>query len=111
MPNTFDPTNIDKVISFANTPTTTYRVATMRMSVANLIGSGAGASVTTAVTFSPAIPSTAQNIRVSAIVPDQDAVGYPTSVTNTGFNLVLNPRLAANTLAVGSNNVTVVWDI
>lgn len=70
--------------------------------VANLIGSGAGASVTTAVSM-PGLPA---SYSVS-ITPDQDAVAYVTNKTQSGFDVVLNPRLATNTLAAGTFDVTI----
>lgn len=112
MPNTFDPLNIEKPICLANTSSTSYRQNFMAINVANLIGGGAGAAVTTAVTFDPALPSNAQNISVLSVVPDQDATFSvdQTTITTTGFNLVLRPRLAANTLAVGNNQVFISWE-
>ena len=58
-----------------------------------------GASVTTAIT-GLTLPA---NSNYGVIVtPNQDAVAYVTSKTTTGFSVVLNPRLAANTLAAGT---------
>lgn len=105
-----NPLNIDKVASFANTPSTSYRSVFMKMTAASVIGGGAGSSVVTAVTFTPALPSGATNIQVY-VTPDQDAVEFVTAISATGFTFTLNPRLAANTLAVGSNNILVTWDI
>jgi hypothetical protein len=71
--------------------------------VANQAGSGAGASVTTAIS----------GLRLPAnygvwITPNQDADCYVTSKTAAGFNVVMNPRLAANTLAAGTFDVLIV---
>jgi len=90
-------------IPAGSTPVTTDRVTVgSKMGVANLAGGSAGASVTTAVVMAglPASYSV-------AITPDQDAVAYVTTKTQNGFNVVLNPRLAANTLAAGAFDVTV----
>lgn len=75
-----------------------------RFNVANVIGGGAGLAVVTTVTFAEPIPLP---YHVS-VTPDQDAVAFVTAKTAAGFTLTLNPRLAANTLAVGSNEVIVV---
>lgn len=86
-----DPSRLDRL------------VVGFKVNVANVIGSAAGASVTTAVAFTD-LPA---KYAVS-ITPSQDAVAYVTNKTNSGFNVVLSPRLAANTLAVGTFDVTVV---
>jgi hypothetical protein len=71
--------------------------------VANLAGSGAGASVTTAISGMQLPASYAV-----LVVPSQDAVCYVTSKTKTGFSVVMNPRLAANQLAAGTFDVLIV---
>ena len=70
--------------------------------VANAAGGGAGASVTTAV----AIANLPASYSVQ-VTTNQDAVAYVTSKTQAGFNVVMNPRLAANTLAAGTFDVLV----
>lgn len=70
--------------------------------IANAAGSGAGAAVTTAVSVA-GLPA---NYSVT-VNPGQDATWYVTGKTTTGFNVVLNPRLAANTLAAGTFDVVV----
>jgi len=108
---TFDATNTDKTVSFANSNSAAYRTCFMKLpNVPNLIGGGAGAAVATAVTLNPPIPTGATNITVH-VTPNQDAVPFVTAKTVTGFTFTLNPRLAANTLAVGTNDITVSWDI
>jgi hypothetical protein len=107
---TFDPTTIDKVSSFANTDAETYRINEINLNnVANAAGSGAGASVTVAIVFSPVLPTSDYNIQVT---PDQDAVAFVDSATKTtaGFTLTLNPRLAANTLGAGTSDIKVTWE-
>jgi len=76
----------------------------IQKAVANVIGGGAGLSVTTTVTFSKELPA---NYAV-AVTPNQDATAYVTNRTSTGFDVVLSPRLAANTLAAGAFDVLVV---
>ncbi len=73
--------------------------------VANAAGGAAGAAVTTAV----ALPSTANLPAAYAvhISPGQDATWYITNKTATGFDVVLTPRLAANTLAAGTFDCTI----
>lgn len=72
--------------------------------VPTLVGGGAGQSVTTAIAFAAELPA---NYAVQ-VTPDQDAVAFVSSKTSSGFNVVLNPRLAANTLAAGHVDVIVV---
>lgn len=71
--------------------------------VPNLIGGGAGQTVTTAVTF-VGLPAK-YSVHVT---PNQDATVYVTTKTATGFNVVLAPRLAVSTLAAGTFDVYVV---
>ena len=74
--------------------------------VANGAGAGAGASVTTAIS-GLALPEDYAVI----VLPSQDAVAYvPDDSTRTqfGFHVVLNPRLAANTLSEGTFDVLIV---
>jgi hypothetical protein len=85
-------------------PTAPDRVIVgFQAAVANTIGGGAGQSVTTAVAF-VGLPASYSVI----VTPGQDAVAYVTTKTSTGFNVVLTPRLAANTLAAGTFDVLVV---
>lgn len=72
--------------------------------VANVVGGGAGLSVVTAVAFANELPAN-YGVQVTA---NQDAVAFVSGKTSTGFNVTLNPRLAANTLAVGTFDVLVV---
>lgn len=76
-----------------------------QLAVANAAGGGAGASVTTAITFADPLPSTNYTVLCQM---SQDATWYITGKTTTGFNVVMNPRLAANTLASGNFDVTVL---
>jgi len=69
--------------------------------VANAAGSGAGGSVTTAVAFAEPLPAS----YTAVVQPNQDAVAYLSGKTTAGFNVVMNPRLAANTLAAGAFDV------
>lgn len=70
--------------------------------VATAAGGSAGASVTTAIAGLQ-LPAT----YAVQITPNQDAVPYVTSKTQSGFNVVLNPRLAANTLAAGTVDIAI----
>lgn len=65
---------------------------------ANAAGSGAGVAVTITVTPGGSI----QPGSVVVIDPRQDATWYTTNYTTTTFDVVLTPRLAANTLAAGT---------
>lgn len=75
-----------------------------QIGVANVAGSGAGAAVMTAVTFAESLPSS----YAVFVAPNQDAVAYVSSKTTSGFNVVMNPRLAANTLAAGAFDLLLV---
>ena len=76
-----------------------------QFNVANAAGSGAGAAVTTAITFTGELPGTNYMVLVA---PNQDATAYVSGKTATGFNVVLTPRLAASTLASGHFDVLVL---
>lgn len=75
-----------------------------KVAVANVIGGGAGLSVVTAVTFADPMPNASYGVQVT---PNQDAVAFVSGKTTTGFNVTLYPRLAANTLAVGTFDVLI----
>ena len=111
---TFNTTTVDTVVSSADTQNNnpgTYRRCVLEMNdVASAAGSGAGASVATDVVFDPALPSSVSVYRVH-VTPDQDAVPFVSSKTNSGFTFTLNPRLAANTLSAGTNDIYVSWDV
>jgi hypothetical protein len=74
---------------------------------ANAAGGGAGSSVTTAVSVPSGVTlPAAYSVLVGGL--SQDATAYVTGRTSTGFNVVLEPRLAANTLAAGTFDVVVI---
>ena len=74
--------------------------------VANAVGSGAGVAVTTTVTLSPSANLPAN---YSVLVnTGQDATWYVTNKTSHTFDVVLTPRLAANTLAAGTFDCVLV---
>lgn len=77
----------------------------MQLAVASAAGAGAGDSVTVAVAFEETLPADYAVV----VNPDQDATWYvpQSSKTATGFNVVLNPRLASATLAAGAIDVLV----
>ena len=73
--------------------------------IASTAGSGAGASVTIAVTFSGAeLPST----YTAVATPNVNATVAITGKSNTGFNVVLTPVVATSTLAAGTFDVIVL---
>ncbi len=72
--------------------------------LSNAAGGSAGAAVTTAVSGIKNLPA---NYAVF-VSPNQDATAYVSSKTSTGFNVVLTPRLAANTLAAGTFDLVLV---
>lgn len=75
-----------------------------QLSVANVIGGGAGQNVATVVTFPEALPAGYQVL----VGTNQDCVAYVTARTTFGFTVNLTPRLAANTLAAGTFDVLVI---
>jgi len=70
--------------------------------VATLAGSGAGAAVVTAISGLQLPVSYAVQV-----TPNQDAVPFVSGKTQSGFNVTLNPRLAANTLAAGTVDIAI----
>ena len=78
-------------------------VAAVLVGVANAAGGGAGAAVTTAVSFGSQLPP---NYTVH-VTPSQPAMVSVTGKTSTGFNVVLTP-LATVTLSAGTFDVIVL---
>ncbi|WP_293857254.1 hypothetical protein [uncultured Alsobacter sp.] len=78
-------------------------ICAIKKAVANAIGGGAGQSVATAVAFDEPLPA-AYTVHVT---PGQDCTWWISARTTTGFTVNLAPRLAANTLAAGTFDVTV----
>jgi hypothetical protein len=81
--------------------------------VANSAGSGAGTAVTISMSFTDqygvgGLPGDATTGRYSVLVtPNQNALDYVTAKTSSGFNVVLTPSPATNTLAAGVFDVLV----
>lgn len=76
-----------------------------RITKTNGAGGGAGQSVTVACVFGEAMPNASYAVFIDG---GQDCVAYAASKTKAGFNAVLLPRLAANTLASGSFEAIIV---
>lgn len=74
----------------------------LNLAIANVAGGSAGASVTTALTGSL---SGTYGVFVSC---SADVVASVTSKTVSGFNVVLEPRLATETIAAGTFDVLIV---
>jgi len=72
--------------------------------VVNAAGGGAGQAVTTTVTFLGNLPTSFQ----AMVDPHQDATWYTTNKTANTIDVVLTPRLAANTLAAGTFDITLI---
>ena len=70
--------------------------------VPTVAGGSAGAAVVTAIAGLQ-LPA---NYAVQ-VTPNQDATAFVSGKTNTGFNVTLNPRLAANTLAAGTVDIAI----
>lgn len=80
----------------------TDRLRLSMLAVAYGVGGSAGAAVTVAVAgeFGPLYKVVGG--------AHADAIWYTTAETATGFNLVVSPRLAANTLAAGTVDLLIV---
>ena len=84
-----------------------FRVGVLK-DVPTVIGSGAGAAVTLTVNAT-LIPGLKLPPKYSVFATaNQDAVINVTGKTAAGFTVTLLPRLAANTLAVGTVDLLVV---
>lgn len=76
----------------------------IKTAIANAAGGGAGASVTTAVTFNNyELPPN----YVVSIDPGQSCLWYVTNKTANGFSVTLVPYPSTAVLAAGSFNLTV----
>ena len=71
--------------------------------VANVIGGGAGQSVNVVVSGLQLPAKYAVFVN-----PGQDATWFVSAKSTTGFTVTLNPRLAANTLAAGAIDITLI---
>jgi hypothetical protein len=93
------------VLDSPTAPTFTDRVTIgQQLGVANLIGGGAGQTVSTVVTFPEPLPAT-YSVHVGV---GQAALAWVTARTTFGFTVNLAPLLAATTLPAGTFDVTVV---
>jgi hypothetical protein len=104
-----DTTIIEKPINFQNVQdiNEAYRVVHLNLiDQANAAGSGAGAAVTTAISI-PNLPAS----YMVFVCAHQKASVSVTSKTTTGFNVVLNPVLATETIAAGTFDCLVVYEI
>jgi hypothetical protein len=79
-------------------------IAGLQLGVPNAAGSGEGATVSTVVTFPEPLPPSFTVL----VQCNQDAVAYVTSKTTFGFTVNIAPRLATETIAAGSFDVTVL---
>jgi len=79
---------------------------TQASNIPNVAGGSAGASVTTAVSFTVPI-NLGYAVRVDA---GQSAFGFASGKTSTGFNVTLVPVPSTATLAAGTFNVMVTLD-
>lgn len=98
---------IDKATGYMNVDTSknSYRVINVLMPACpNPVGGGAGQNVTvpfTGLTL-PAVYSV-------FVTPGQKAAPSVQNKTSTGFNVVLSPILAAETIAAGTFDVQIVY--
>jgi len=96
---------VTAVIDGSSTPDFTDRmVFGQQLAVANLIGGGAGQTVSTVVTFAEALPPTFQVI----VTNYQACIAWISAKTTFGFTVNLAPLLAATTLPAGTFDVLVV---
>jgi hypothetical protein len=77
----------------------------MKHGIANVAGSGNGASVATAISGFKNLPASGYTVM---IMPGQAAVGWVTSRTSTGFTVNLAPNDPGATLASGTFDVIVM---
>lgn len=89
----------------AENPAFTDRLHVKRLSVANVVGAGAGDAVTAAVVFAGPMPDANYVVLFDA---GQDVVCYASAKTTLGFTANINPRLAANTVAAGTLNILAI---
>lgn len=75
-----------------------------QLGVVTAVGSGAGATVSTVVTFPEALPANYQVV----VEPKQAAVWWITARTTFGFTVNTAPLLAATTLSAGTADVLVI---
>lgn len=104
-----DTTIIEKPINFQNVSNQNidYKVVHLHLKdIANLIGAGAGLNVTTAVAV-PNLPDT----YMVFVGCHQKSAAFVTNKTATGFNVVLSPILATETLAAGTFDCLVVYEL
>jgi hypothetical protein len=94
-----------QVMDSSTLPQFTDRVVYgQQLGVANLIGGGAGQTVSTVVTFTEPLPANYQVV----VDPKQAAVWWITARTAFGFTVNLAPLLAATTLPAATFDVLVV---
>lgn len=95
--------NTNAVLDGSNPAYTDRLLIGIKLAVANVAG-GAGANVTTAVSFpSGELPA---NYSVS-IDAGQACFAYATNKTSIGFNVVLQPTSGTTSIAAGTFNVIV----
>jgi hypothetical protein len=74
----------------------------VQFGLSNPAGASAGASVSVVVTFAEPLPGLGYGVWLGM---HQDATAFITNQTLDGFTVVLNPRLASETLAAGTFDV------
>jgi hypothetical protein len=82
-----------------------------KFAIANAAGSGAGAAVSTAVSFVDKYGSALLPAALSYLVnvsPSQPAFVTITNKTPSGFNVVLTPKDSSTTLSAGTFDLTVM---
>jgi hypothetical protein len=75
-----------------------------QLGIANAVGSGAGATVSTVVTFPEELPS----VFTAIVQPSQAAVWWISAKTAFGFTVNIAPLLPATTLAAGTFDVVLL---
>ena len=98
------PVHIVDLLSGSNQANQDRLAVLIDTAVPNVAGSGAGAAVVTAIAVAAGALPASYNVQVT---PGQDCTAYVSGKTQSGFNVTLTPRLAGNTLAIGTFDVLV----
>lgn len=110
----FDNNAVDKPTGYVNAPSSSFRaIICILNNIANAAGGGAGQAVTTAVQIKDIIPefdNLPDDLNYNIQISTNHAVNASwSSKTNEGFNVVLTPLNAADTVQAGTFDVEVTW--
>lgn len=106
--STIDTLPLDKPIGHANTGTSFRQNKGYYHNLANAAGGSAGVAVTTVLTFSEPLPSIDYGVHITA---SQACFTSWTSKTVSGVSIVLTPKDGSTTLASGTFDVEIDWNL